>query len=126
MKMRRKPEFDRFTAGLSQRVSLWINDEDATHQDLVNLTRSELSRIWIYLIEKLNKSEQEIQKLKADREVMFETLKFYAEMGHWGGPIIQGISGAIDPSDWYWCELGDMRGGKRANQALKSIGELND
>jgi hypothetical protein len=96
--MRRKPEFDRFTAGLSQRVSLWINDPDATHQDLVNLTRSELSRIWKYLIEKVNKSEQEIQKLKADREVLLEALKFIADHSECGG--------------------------KRARQVLKSIGEI--
>ena len=88
--MRKKPEFDRFTSGLSKRVALWIADEEATPQDMINLVRSELSRIWKYLIEKINRlqheaksKDQEITQLKAALRDMSEALVFYGEKRHW-------------------------------------------
>jgi predicted ATPase len=62
--MRRKPQFDRFMAGLSKRIHSLLIDEDWDEQYLVNVTRSECSRVWKYLIEKINKLEKENEELR--------------------------------------------------------------
>lgn len=64
MSIRRKPEFDRFMSGLSKRINSLVTDTDWDKQDLVNVTRSECSRVWKYLIEKVNKQEKEITSLE--------------------------------------------------------------
>ena len=66
---------------------------------------------------------QEIQKLKADREVLVWALKFYAD------PLsYRTIETKLDhyPTILNECEHINHRlcGGKRARQALKSIGEI--
>ena len=72
--MRRKPDFDRFTAGLRNRVNGWLNDPDYTPQDLTNIVRSELARIWKHLIEKISKQEHEIKSLKSENAALKEKL----------------------------------------------------
>lgn len=64
--MRRKPEFDRFHAGLATHCdSIYkkICDpmDDYSSQDFTNELRSKLSTTWKYLIEKINKLEQELK-----------------------------------------------------------------
>jgi len=49
------------------------------------------------------------RKMKAD-------LEFYAQRAVWGNGCA-----AIDPCDTYTCELGALRGGKRAIETLRAI-----
>lgn len=70
---------------------------------------------------------EQIQELQKKLEIAKEALEFYAEPGVWGiaGP---GERVSVDPCDWQKIEVGemrqlDMRGGKRARQALKQIEE---
>jgi hypothetical protein len=139
--MRRKPEFDRFTVGLSKRVALWIADEDATAQDLTNLCRSELSRVWIYLIKKINKLEHEsedkdqtIQQLEDALRDTGEALEFYANRFSWEWsehPSLEMYSGEIrnDSSLVKYKEVDGEEyqnhcGGKRARETLQKHSEL--
>jgi hypothetical protein len=128
MKLRRKPDFDRFIAGLSKRVDGWLNDPDYTPQDLVNTVRSELARIWKYLIEKINKQEKELRSLQAENKKLREALDFYAKTESWNAvdcdPLYKSVSiieGVIDHSDIEDTSNGtEIRyGGRRAREALK-------
>ena len=76
----------------------------------------------------------EIQKLKADREIMIAALKFYASWKSWDHsdhPYHEMFLGLIkdDESSVKYTEADgeqyeSLFGGKRARQALKSIGEI--
>lgn len=56
------------------------------------------------------KAAHDAEKVKG----LVEALKFYADRAVWGNG-----QAAIDPCDTYPCELGVMRGGIRAIDALK-------
>lgn len=82
--MRRKPGFDRFHAGLATHCdSIYkkICDPmgDYSSQDFTNELRSKLSMTWKYLIEKINKLEQE-SKDKDQRITHLESV--IRDMGH--------------------------------------------
>lgn len=66
--MRRKPQFDRFMSGLNLRINSIMLSDDFTNQDIVNVTRSECSRVWKYLIEKINNLEKERDEYKKQLE----------------------------------------------------------
>jgi hypothetical protein len=59
-----------------------------------------------------NRQKQEIQKLKADREVMVEALKLVLE---WGEDVME--DRAADSAFWWDC-------GDEVKRTLKSIGEI--
>jgi hypothetical protein len=68
---------------------------------------------------------QEIQKLKADREVLVEMGKFYANKANWSqnmGMLI--YSNAPKPNLYKDLDEKDFIGGERARQAIESIGEI--
>ena len=108
MSIRRKPEFDRFTAGLSQRVNGWLNDEDYNPQDLINLVRAELSRIWKYLIEKINTQEKDLETLRKENEELNRKLKVAVEAL---GRIANGTRRGFEISDCYFA-LGKIQADK--------------
>lgn len=70
------------------------------------------------LVLKLCSKNAEILILEERCKKLREALEFYAEIGHWGVHTSTGNT-SIDP-----CDYEDMRGGKRAREVLKEIGNL--
>lgn len=128
MSIRRKPEFERFNAGLSKRVESVLSD-DWEPQDLVNMVRSECSRNWKYLIEKVNKLEhenkilkkvtepKEIDSLKKQLDEAVKVIEFYGDEDNWD---------TEDPNA-YWCNTiwndGGMDTGHIAREFLQKMKE---
>jgi predicted ribosome quality control (RQC) complex YloA/Tae2 family protein len=114
--MRRKPEFDRFHKGLSKRIEGAVTqlfdtyNHDFGTQELINLVRSEVARTWKYLIERINKQEQEIQRLR-------EALEFYAMKSSWVPHDAPHLKYTISISDREEYSFG-YYGGKRAREVL--------
>lgn len=77
-----------------------------------------LEHYWFNLGHQSNKIAEENNHLREKLAKAREALEFYANRSVWGNGCA-----AIDPCDTYTDELNVLRGGSRAREALKEIGE---
>jgi len=104
-----------------------INDELTCYENCPELEQIELVLSSDVVAKHI---EKEIQKLKANREVLLSTVNFYADKQNYqtnsGSRELQNAISDDDLESVGWAPHSTVKevGGKRARQALKSIGEL--